>query len=378
MKWIDRPSGLEAAAGAMRRSRRVAIDTEADSLHSYFDKVCLIQVTADGEDWIIDPLTRMDMAPLKEILEDPSKQKVLHGADYDLRILQRDFGIRIRNIFDTMIAAQLLGFESFGLAALLGRYFGVEVDKKHQRADWAKRPLTPDLLTYAATDTHYLDSLAAKLEEELRAKQRWSWAEEEFARLEEIEWREPEPVEEGFRRMKKIGKLPPRTLGVLSRLWDWRDAQARAADKPAFRVLQNETMIEISERMPATAEELAAIRGVTPWHMRKCAREILRIVEEVRDLPDSELPARVQQRPWLREPALERRVEKLRAVRDRIAGELQIDPGILAPRHVLTSIAQLNPTSVDELENVPAMRRWQRQQLGDSIVAVTASARVPD
>lgn len=377
MKWIDTPAGLERAAEAMKASERVAIDTEADSLHSYFDKTCLIQVTAGGEDWIIDPLRRMALDPLRQLLEDPAKQKVLHGADYDLRILQRDFGIRIRNIFDTMIAAQLLGYESFGLAALLQRFFGVEVDKKHQRADWAQRPLPPELLAYAASDTHYLAELASKLEAELREKDRWSWAEEEFTRLEEIEWREPEPVEEGFRRMKKIAKLAPRALGVLSRLWDWRDAQARAADKPAFRILQNETMIEIAERMPSSAEELASIRGFSPWHQRKCSREVLRIVEEVRGLPESELPSRVQPKQWLRDAALERRIDKLRAVRDRIAGDLGLDPGILAPRHVLASVAQLAPLSVEQLEEIPALRRWQRGLLGEAMVA-SLIERQPD
>ena len=378
MKWIDSSSQLARAAAAIGEEGRVAIDTEADSLHSYFDKVCLIQVSAAGEDWIIDPLARLDIAPLKQILEDPSRQKVLHGADYDLRILQRDFGIRIRNIFDTMVAAQLLGFESFGLAALLNRYFGVEVDKKHQRADWARRPLAQELLDYAATDTHYLSALADRLEAELREKGRWEWAREEFERLEEIEWREPEPVEEGFRRMKKIGKLAPRALGVLSRLWDWRDRQARAADKPAFRILQNETMIEIAERMPSSASELAAIRGFSPWHQRKCSGEVLRIVEEVRSLPEDRLPARTPLRPWLRDAALERRVETLRNIRDRIAGELGIEPGVLAPRHVLTAIAQMNPSSIEALAEIPAMRRWQRQLLGEPVVAASVSGRSTD
>src|SRR6476660_735821 len=164
----------------------VALDTEADSLHSYFDKVCLIQMSIPGEDLIIDPLCKFDLGKFGEILANRGIVKILHGADYDLRILNRDFGFTTTNLIDTMVSAQLLGYEAYGLAALLERHFGLKVNKTHQRADWAMRPLTPEMLEYAAMDTRYLITLAQKLREELTAAGRWEWAQEEFARLARI------------------------------------------------------------------------------------------------------------------------------------------------------------------------------------------------
>src|SRR5438128_1127786 len=184
----------------------VAVGTEADSLHSYFDKVCLIQMSILGEDLIVDPLKKLDLAPFGALLADRGVLKVLHGADYDLRILDRDFGYTISNVVDTSICAQLLGYEGIGLAALLERHFGVQLDKSHQRADWAMRPLPRNMLEYAATDTRHLIPLAEKLRAELEALGRWEWAAEEFSRLEAIRF-EKEEVEEPFRRMKTLGAL---------------------------------------------------------------------------------------------------------------------------------------------------------------------------
>lgn len=375
MQWIASQAELDRLVSTLSSVDQIAIDTEADSLHSYFDKVCLVQITAGGDDALLDPLAGIELKRLSEVLANPAQRKILHGADYDLRILDRDFGLRIVNLFDTMVAAQLLGLESFGLAALLNRYFGVEVDKKHQRADWAMRPLPEDMLRYAAMDTHYLIELASRLESELREKGRWSWAEEEFARLEEIRWKEPEPVVEGFRKLKKIGRLSRRSLAVLDRLWNWRDAQARAADKPPFRIMQNETMISIAETMPSSSSELASIRGFSPWHQRRCTRDVLAMIEEARGLAESELPERVEIKTWNRDRELERAVESLRSIRDDVAGQLSIESSVLAPRHVLTAIATMRPQAPEDLDAVPALRRWQRELLGERFLQALSGGR---
>ena len=209
MIWIDKQPDFDAAMSRVAAQATVAVDTEADSLHSYFDKVCLIQISIPGEDLIIDPLAKIDLSALGPILSNPQILKVLHGADYDLRILNRDFGFVISNLIDTMICAQLLGYEQFGLAALLERHFGFRVDKVHQRADWAMRPLPPDMLDYAATDTRHLLELFGKLRAELEPLGRWEWAREEFSRLEAVRFKDKEDEEtEPFRRLKaplKIG-----------------------------------------------------------------------------------------------------------------------------------------------------------------------------
>jgi ribonuclease D len=361
--WIDTQEALDRALERVARQPIVAVDTEADSLHSYFDKVCLIQISIPGEDLIIDPLRKLDLSGFGKILADGSITKILHGADYDLRILNRDFGFTISNLIDTMVSAQLLGYEAFGLAALLEQHFGKKLDKSHQRADWARRPLPRNMLEYAATDTRHLIPLASLLREKLTAMGRWEWAVEEFRRLEAIRFSEKEAGEEGFRRLKGIGSLDRRSLFVARALYNWRDEMARAADRPPFKIFGNDLIVEVAKARPATLEALAAIKAVPAPHRTRYGREILRVVRQALDAPEDSLPMKVDARPWLRDKALEARVERLKHVRDGVAKELKIEPGILAPRHVLAGIA-----TTRDLDAVPAMREWQKRIVGEKLL----------
>ena len=359
MIWVGSATELDRLLGVLRDAPLVAIDTEADSLHSYFDKVCLMQITAAGEDWIVDPLAGFPMGPIGEILGAPGIVKVFHGADYDLRILNRDFGFEIHNLRDTMICAQLLGYSGIGLAALLDRHFGVKVNKAHQRADWSQRPLTPDMLRYAANDTHYLAELVAKLEAELRDKGRWEWALEEFSRLEQIRHTESEPDPESFRKLKNIGRFSRRQLAALARLHAWRDQAARHADRPPFKIVGNEALVAIAELLPQSLRELKQIRGMTAGQAGRHGQGILDAVAAALALAEDELPEVVAKKQWIRDKTIEQKVDRLRAVRDEIAKSLGIDPGVLAPRHVLATIATDRPSEAAALAAIPAMRRWQ-------------------
>jgi ribonuclease D len=363
MIWIDRQETLDAALKRVAAESTVAVDTEADSLHSYFDKVCLIQISIPGEDMVIDPLKKIDLSAFGAILSDRTITKILHGADYDLRILNRDFGFSIANVIDTMICAQLLGFEAIGLAALLERYFGLSVDKTHQRADWAMRPLPPSMLEYAASDTRHLIALADKLRDELIAAGRWEWAQEEFARLEGIRFAEKEVNGEGFRRLKGISAFDRRSLAIARALYEWRDSLARAADRPPFKIFGNDIIIEVSKAKASTPEALGTIKALVPAHRRRYEREILRRVKEALALPDEALPEKGEPKQWLRDKALENRIAKLKDIRDKKAKELKIDPGVLAPRHVLSAIATSR-----SLNDVPSMRDWQKRVLGDDLM----------
>src|SRR5258705_6679024 len=258
----------------------ISLDIEADSLHSYFDKVCLIQMSFPGEDLIIDPLRKFDLSKFGEILANRDITKILHGADYDLRILNRDVGFTITNLIDTMVCSQLLGYEAFGLAALLDRHFGYKVDKKHQRADWAMRPLPADMLVYAATDTRHLIDLATRLRDELKALGRWEWAVEEFARLEQIRFNEKDADEEPFRRLKGLGALDRRSLAVVRALYDFRDGLAREADRPPFKIFSNELSFEVAKVKPASTQDFNSIKGVSGYHRNRFGRDIVRLVKE--------------------------------------------------------------------------------------------------
>ena len=370
MIWIDQQPQLDRALERVAENRVVAVDTEADSLHSYFDKVCLIQISVPGEDLVVDPLRKLDLGRFGDLLGNRDITKVLHGADYDLRILNRDFGFTPVNLIDTMICSQLLGYEAIGLAALLERHFALKLDKSHQRADWAQRPLPREMLEYAATDTRHLAALADKLRAELEALGRWEWAVEEFARLETIRWSERDD-DEPFRRLKGIGGFDRRSLAIIRALYDFRDRLARAADRPPFKIFSNDTIIDAAKTKPQMDEDLAKMKALSPGHRQRFGRGIVRLVREAMALPEERLPERGESKPWLRDRELDGRINALKKVRDRFAAELKIDSSIVAPRHVLAAVAALQPKSVAELDEIPAMRNWQKQVLGEALVAAS-------
>lgn len=364
MIWVDKQREFDQAVEQVAAEAIVAIDTEADSLHSYFDKVCLIQMSNSQSDFVVDPLSGIKLDRFGKLLGDAGITKVFHGADYDLRILNRDFGFTTSNLIDTMVSAQLLGYEAFGLGALLEKHFGVKVNKAHQRADWAMRPLPPDMLEYAAMDTRYLVALAAKLREELIAVGRWEWALEEFSRLEAIRFRESPEDEETWRKIKNIGNLDRRGLGVLRALHRWRDSLARKADRPPFKIIGNDSLVELAKERPDSVATMGKLKAVSQYHRGRYGRDIVDLIRGAMELPEEELPQRAESKQWIRDRALEDRITRLKKVRDKIAGDLKIDPGVLAPRHVLTAIATTG--TVDE---IPAMRKWQRELLGEKLIA---------
>lgn len=369
MKWIDRQDALDTTMARLGAQNEIAVDTEADSLHSYFDKVCLVQISVPDEDFIVDPLAKVDLKGFGDVLAKPEITKVFHGGDYDLRILHRDFGFVVRNLVDTSICAQLLGYEGIGLAALLDRHFGVKLNKTHQRADWSMRPLTPEMLEYAATDTHYLARLAAKLREELTALGRWEWALEEFARLENVRYRENDDESESWRKMKNIGALDRRSLAVIRDLYEWRDKLARKADRPPFKVLGNDTIVELAKTKPATPRDLPAVKSLSRYHAERYGRDLVQMIRAVLELPESALPEKSEPKPWIRDKALEARIERLKKTRDRFAKELKIDPSVLAPRHILSAVATSGNL------DVPAMREWQKKLMGEAFLGALEPER---
>lgn len=368
-QWVDRTEVLEEVLEGLGAGP-LAVDTEADSLHHYPEKVCLIQLSFDGRDYLVDPLAELSLDPLARRFADPSIVKILHGADYDLRMLQRGFGMTFAGVFDTMIAARFLGRTRFGLAALLDEHFGVAMDKKFQRADWSLRPLSPEMARYASMDTHYLIRLHEELDARLEALGRRGWAAEEFERLERVRASPAEPADEGFRRVKGSAKLERNKLAVLRELWSFREAYARRLDRPPFRVLHDERLMELCGLVPASVEELGRVEKLPrPWRHGRRARELFDAIRRGVALPREDWPARSKagrSRPVTRTPGP--RFEALRAQRDRIAAELELEPALVGPRGLLEQIAQrldegTNPT------DLPELRRWQWDLLAPSVVA---------
>ena len=352
----------------------LALDTEGASFHRFIDRIYLLQLSTRDHSAIIDPLPIATPHELGKLLEDPKVEVVFHDADYDLRLLRQDYGWQVRSIFDTRIAAQLLGTRAFGLAALLEKYFGVKLDKKHQRADWSMRPLTRDMLHYAAQDTMHLLALRDRLADELRRAGRWEWAREEFARLEETRWDEDDEST-AFLRMKGARDLNRRELAILRELVVWRNEIARKADRATFRVIGNEPLFDIARAKPHTREALAAIKGMPRSLLERSASDLLDAVRRGLALPESELPRFPKALRWERDPDFDARAAALRTVRDAAATRLDMDPGVLCSRDRLEAVARRNPTTMDDLYQMPELRRWQIAELGEDFLAALAPHR---
>ena len=368
--FLDRPESAARLLAALPAVKEIAIDTEGASFHRFVDRIYLLQLSTRQQTAIIDPLavSADTLQPLGRVLEDRAVEVVLHDADYDLRLLHSDYGWQATNIFDTRVAAQLLGIKAFGLAALLERYFGVKLDKKHQRADWSMRPLAADMLEYAAQDTMNLLELRDRMRDELEHKERLAWALEEFRRLEGTKWDEDDPAA-AFLRVKGARDLTRRELAVLRELVPWRDTLARQMDRATFRVIGNEQLLDIARVQPTTRDALAKIRGISRGVLEKQGHEIADAVRRGVAVPDAELPKFPRAPRWDRDSQFDLRVGALKTARDEAAQRLDIDPGVLASRERLEAVARKNPKSRDELDQVEELRGWQRDVLGEAFIS---------
>ena len=372
--YLDTVGDVERFTSEISATREIALDTEGASFHRFVDRIYLLQLSTRQHHAVIDPLPIGVPSGLGALLEDPSVEVVFHDADYDLRLLQQDYGWQVRTIFDTRIAAQLLGYTAFGLAALLERFFEVKLDKKHQRADWSMRPLTEGMLDYAAQDTRHLLQLKDKLAAELERTGRTAWAREEFSLLEGTRWQDEAPGM-GYLRVKGARDLSRRELAVLRELVPWRDAVAGSLDRATFRVLGNEQLLDIARTQPRTKETLAKVKGMPRAVLEQRGEELLDAVTRALAVPEAELPKFPRAARWDRDPEFDARVSALKTARDAAAKRLQLDPGVLCSRDRLEAVARRNPATVEEVAEVNELRRWQVAELAEAFVEALAPHR---
>ncbi|HSW28714.1 MAG TPA: HRDC domain-containing protein [Longimicrobiales bacterium] len=358
-------------------SSRIALDCEAAGFHRYSDRLCLLQITTESDSYILDPLAFDPSELLRSVLEDPSIPVLMHGADYDLRLLDRDLGILLRGLFDTQVAAALLGEKALGLQALLESRLGVSLSKKYQRADWAERPLADGMLEYAADDTRYLFRLADVLAGELAAAGRTAWAEEECRFLEESATGrgddDAEP-EDPVTRVKGARDLTPREVTALREALEWRDRMARERDKAPFRVVGDQPLLEAVLRRPLDQRELAEIKGFPVGLARSEGSELLDRFDRVAQLPDEEI------RPYPRSPRrggpgraapdAEELAEKLKVARNKRADELGLDRGTLMANALVQAIAVQRPATLEALARLDGIRGWQVEAVGQVLLEV--------
>src|SRR5438552_4879795 len=329
---------------------RVAVDTEADSLHCYREKLCLLQVSLPGCDYIVDPLADVDLTPLGTALE--QKEIVLHGADFDLRLLRRGLNFVAQRIFDTVIGARLLGIREFSLAALVKRYFDVELGKGSQKANWARRPLSARMLEYAMNDTHYLLPLVERLESQLKQFHRIDWLRQSCQRAVEQAAVERARDKDELWRIRGSGLLRGRAAAVLRALWQWREKEAEAADRQPFHILQNHELLNAA--VSFASEKLADYR-----HFSSRRRQAFRqAAQNALQLSEGEWPVSLRRFGTRPSAGMMARTEELRRRRDRGARELDLEPTFIAPRSTLEAIA------ADQTRASTLLVPWQRELIG--------------
>lgn len=378
---VEDIDALDAMLETLSTATVIGIDTESDSSYAYQEKVCLIQVSNHDTDFIIDPLAfddPEDLEPLGEILADPDVVKVLHGADYDIVCLKRDFGFEIRGLFDTLIAAQLLGMERIGLADLIARFFGIELDKKYQRHNWALRPLGKEHLDYARGDTHWMAALRELVIWQLESVGRMRHMEEECQLLEQREWGGRVADPNAFLSMKKADTLDDDGLRVLRHIFAYREREAEKMNRPVYKVIPNDVLLQIARKRPSSRsafeDMLRSKRAMLRRHGKGLYEALEDGLDDDRPLPKPTKPSRAPRkgpRTRLRGRAADRVFAALKDWRQEVLDDRRdLTPFNVASNSVLKAIAGVRPTDLDEMRAIPDVREWQVVDWGDEILDV--------
>ncbi len=368
-RLIQTTAELERFVERIANEKIIAVDLEADSMFHFQEKVCLIQMAANGENVVIDPLEVEDSAPLHPIFKDEGICKVFHGSDYDVRSLYRDFAIEVNNLFDTQLASMYLGERATSLEAVVNKRFGIKLDKQYQKKDWSQRPLPEGMIEYAASDVFHLIPLARQIMDELEKKERLHWVQEECALLSDVR-----PMENGdeplFLRFRGAGRLRRRNLAVLEGLLQYRRKLAVKKDRPLFKVFSNKSMLKIAQEMADTPEAMEAAGCLSAKQIRIYGKALSRVVRAATAMDEKDLPVY----PRRRRPSVSSKVpERIKAIkewRDNLAENLELDPSLLFNKALMTAIAVQHPKSIEELRKIEGMRNWQVDTFGPDVIGI--------
>ena len=358
----------------------VALDTESDSLFRYTPRVCLIQVSAPASrgnssqdrdtenvrDFLVDPLKLKDLSALGGILADDGTEVILHAAENDILTLQRDFGFRIRRLYDTQLAARIMGRTGVGLAQVLLEEFDVVSDKRMQRTNWGQRPLTAQQMAYAQVDTHFLPALRARQTRQLKESGRWEEAQDAFRILETVEYSPPEP--RTFWQMKQIRSVDEENLNVLETIWDWRERHSRRTERPPFKVLGESTLVALAQDRPQSIDALRKIKGLSGRQVDRFGRELLEALRQGERRPVPRRPAAAKRSDSTLSAEGRRRFDALRRWRTETAAARGVDPDIVFSNETLVQISAGRPDSVAALAAFPAIGRWKAKTYGPAVL----------
>jgi ribonuclease D len=364
---VNTPEALQDMLYRLTAASAIAVDTESNSLYAYQERVCLIQFSVPGEDYLVDPRALDGLHTLGPILAHPGIEKVFHAAEYDVMVLHRDYGFEISHVFDTMVASRIVGWPRYGLASLLEEHFGVRTDKRMQRTNWGQRPLAEDQIEYARLDTQYLLPLRDKLVSELEAQERLAEAHAAFRRVAEARWSKQDFDPHGFWKVKGAHELNDQQLAILRELYLYRDDRAQELDRPPFKVLTDRVLVRLSQEAPSSFAELGRIKGIPRRLPSSERRNLLQVIAEGLRAPIPVRPARRGERPD--EETLDR-YEALRDWRRERAEERGVEPDVVLSNRTLHALATSNPTSPQALSEIEVLNDWERDQYGRELIGL--------
>ena len=370
--WVDSLEALDALYEELADVDEVAIDTEADSYYSYREKICLIQISAKGKDWLVDPLAGFDIGKIGELLADPKKCKLFHDGEYDVLLFQRQYGFTMENLYDTRAAEATLGSEAPGLGAVLAERFGIELDKSLQRSDWGKRPLSDEQIAYARLDTRFLSELRREQTTERERRGLMQVLEGECRRLEAIRTTWPEFNPEGWGKLKGARALNPRARRMARELFILRDSLARGRDQACFRVFSNQAVIKIARAQPETEKELADVPGVSWGIVRRIGEKLLDTLDDADEMePITEMPPKpLKEGEVILNEAGGELQDRLKAWRRSEAERAGYDASLVLHRLAMARIALERPKSADALAEIEGVQTWQAEVHGEALAKV--------
>jgi ribonuclease D len=372
---IDRDDKLHNLVEELQQKKHIAIDTEANSLFAYYEKVCLIQLSARNgnrqiNDYIIDPFAINDMSPLGAVLADPSTEVILHGAEYDIMLLKRDFDFTFSHIFDTHLAARTLGIRKVGLSSLLDKYFDIKIDKRFQQSNWGKRPLSSEQLRYAQYDSHYLLDLRDMLYDKIVEAQLLEELQETHDLLADLPPIEKTFDEEGFWRIKAAKSFNNTQLAILKELYLWREQTAETLNRPPFKVLQNSTLARLAQEQPTSLNQLRDFKGVSKTIVKRFGTDLLGTIERGK----TTTPPRPKRQSQIPTTILDR-YDTLHSWRKQKAAERGVESDIIISKQVLWALAHNPPEDFEDLKAVEELGDYRRHKYGKELLQIFDSSR---
>jgi ribonuclease D len=367
-KFIESDAELKSVCSDLLKEKIISVDLEADSMHCFKEKICLIQIASAKQAFLVDPFEIKKMSPFIALLENDRIIKVFHGADFDIRSLDRDYQARVNNLFDTEIACRFLGIKERGLAALLKKNFDVDVDKKFQKADWGKRPFKLDMVEYSVGDVAYLTRLHDIIHQKLATNGRLLWAQEEFELQTRVRYENNHALPL-FKKFKGAGKMDNRSLAVLENLLQVRVSIAQQKDQPLFKIFSSSSLMTLAQSKPLAIDHILKIRALSPKQADMYGHLCVKAIVKAMEMKHQDLPSYPKTRRPKKDVKVQERIERLKKMREKLSDSIGIEPGFLLNNAMIGSIAFENPATREDLLKIDHVRHWQVEALGENILS---------